>query len=219
MGTGSKPRFFGGDVSWSPQISQGRATRMFSELRSLIPRPDPRLLNIWTDLREFSRTANQAIESKRKLSTEQFSRLSTSVPHRLLNLQFDSGSTHELLRLSMLAYVKSILVQIPGMGKKMTFLADRLETALLAQSYPPIPELAASILWALFVAAVAIFEDLSREWLAAAMIQTILTMGLRTWAEARVVLKSFLWIDMVYDRDGQRIFEQLFERLLCEIDG
>ena len=139
-----------------------------------------------------------------------FSQLTTSVPHRLVSLQFDPTSLHELLRLCMLAYMKSVLIQIEGIGKKMTFLADRLKTALLAQQYPPHPEEAELLLWALFIAGLSIFEDFDRDWLRAAMGQAVLSLRLRTWAEARVVVKRFLWIDIVYEQPGKRLFEEWF---------
>jgi len=86
------------ELSWSPQIARSRrATRQFSELdaallqfgesRVMTMRLDPRLLNVWADLREFSEMAN-SVTSRRgpKVPAKTASLLEQSVPHRLLRL-------------------------------------------------------------------------------------------------------------------------------------
>lgn len=210
MAAGSKTRFFGDNFSWGPQFAQGKAVRVYPELGELGATFDPRLLNIWVDLREFSKTVGHAVENHIKMPAGSFSMLNSSIPYRLLHLQFHPGSLSELLRLSMLAYVKSILIKIPGIGKKMSFLAKGLEGILLAQEYPPRPQSAGLLLWALFVATVSIFEGFDRTWVPAALLQTISSLGLQTWTETRKVLKSFLWIEIVFDQAGETIFESLF---------
>ncbi|KAK7433157.1 hypothetical protein QQZ08_000088 [Neonectria magnoliae] len=218
IATGCDLRFVQDDVSWGPQIARGISVTRLTELSMIQPRPDPRLLNIWVDLRVFSNSANEATRTGVKMSEAFFSRLNTSVPPRLIGLRFDPTSLSELLRLCMLAFMKSLLVNINGLGPKLTFIANGLKDAILAQQFPPAPEQAKFLLWALFVSSISIFENYEQEWLRAAMVQTASVLSLRTWAETRMVLKSFLWIDMVYNRPGKLLFEQWLENPVTEME-
>ncbi|KAH7161360.1 hypothetical protein EDB81DRAFT_784556 [Dactylonectria macrodidyma] len=208
MSTGCGLKFPQENISWSPQVAQGVLATKLPELSMIDPRPDPRLLHIWADLRVFSRAANEASVTGVKMSGAFFSRLNTSVPSRLIALRFDPASVPELLRLCMLAYMKSLLIQIDGLGPRMTHLVDGLTTALQAQQIPPAPEQARLLLWTLFIAKLSIFEDSDQDWLQEAMVQTVVSLDLRTWQQTRVVLKSFLWVDLVYNQPGKRLFDQ-----------
>ena len=212
MGTGSKIRLVPSAVSWNPQLAHDRSATVFPELSMVLPRPDPRLLHIWADLREFSRVANDATNSGATISAVVFSRLSTSVPNRLVNLTFDPTSLPELLRLCMLSYAKSLLIRLPGLGKKMTFLSERLEMALRAQLSMAKPEQSMLLLWALFITTLSIFEGLDAGWLRTGLAQTLSSLSLRTWAEIRGVVKGFLWMDRLHDHPAEQLVAQLHKR-------
>ncbi|KAH6649230.1 hypothetical protein F5144DRAFT_500195 [Chaetomium tenue] len=162
MGLGHDLRFTREDeLSWSPQITpkpgpgRARLARQFPELDAAIPphmRPDPRLLNVWADLREFSRLVNEAAACRTKIPIEVVFRLRTSVPHRLLRLRLEGGLgchlgrgvvgegggevprdavfVHELLRLSMMAFAKMLLIKLHGIGKSMVVLVEGLTDVL-----------------------------------------------------------------------------------------
>ena len=236
MGLGQPLRFSRDeDISWSPQIATGRPAARFTELSAALAlhsRPDPRLLNVWADLREFSARVNDTVARGAKVPMDIASRLATSVPHRLLRLRVDEGLVgegaacggllHELLRLCMLAYAKTLLIKLPGIGRKMVVLVEGLRGSLTAWhcdlrlravgggvSGEDVLEGARRLLLcAVFVASVAIFEESDEDWLHDILVQTVMELGLRAWGEARAVLKEFLWIDIVFDRPGERLFRQ-----------
>ncbi|KAF7562841.1 hypothetical protein G7046_g1284 [Stylonectria norvegica] len=211
MGIGSTMRFFPKQksISWSYHLLHGKSANQFAEINKAYPRPDPKLLTVWADLSEFSKTVNDAAESGNKIPAEYYGRLSSAVPQRLLSLQFDPYSMHELLRLSMLAYMKGILVQIDNIGKKLRYLVVRLKVAFLAQQLPPAPEQAKLMLWVMFIMSVSIYEDHDQDWLQEAMEQSISSLGLCTWEDTKDVLANFLWIDVVFDEPGERWFKHL----------
>ncbi|EAQ91790.1 predicted protein [Chaetomium globosum CBS 148.51] len=158
MGLGHDLRFTREDeLSWSPQIAlgPGRSARQFPELDAAVPphmRPDPRLLNVWADLREFSRLVNEAAAGRTKIPIEVMFRLRTSVPHRLLRLRLEGGLgchpgsgvpgegggevprdavfVHELLRLSMMAFAKMLLIKLHRIGRSMVVLVQGLTDVL-----------------------------------------------------------------------------------------
>jgi len=171
-------------------------------------RPDPRLLNVWADLRELSDAADRASGTGAKIPGHYFSRLNTSVPYRLVRLDCDPTSLDEVLRACMLGYMKILTVKIHGIGKKMVFLAARMKTALLAQEAPPFVEHARVLFWALIITRLSVFEDFDHEWLQTLLMETASVLGLNTWDEARAILKEYLWIDTVLDKPASQVFKE-----------
>ncbi|KAK4244159.1 hypothetical protein C7999DRAFT_44144 [Corynascus novoguineensis] len=233
VGLGHDLRFTQDDeLSWSPQIARGRrAARRFSELdaallqfgesRVMTMRLDPRLLNVWADLREFSELAN-SVTSRRgpKVPAKTASLLEQSVPHRLLRL----GIFHEFLRICMLAYVKMLLIRLKGIGKKMVFLSEWLKRVLTRFRTNINHQLllggdpAAAVkllLWGAFIAGVAIFDDSEEIWLNDLLQHSLAVLELRTWDDTRAVLKEFLWIDAVFDEPGRQLFQRLRPQITC----
>lgn len=83
LGTGCKPIFFSGCVSWDSYIpSQGRLSHSeskdsdpdpeiaTSDIGHFLDRLDARLRLVWDDLAEFSRAANIATQCKLSIDTE-----------------------------------------------------------------------------------------------------------------------------------------------------
>ncbi|KAF4466207.1 hypothetical protein FALBO_6944 [Fusarium albosuccineum] len=208
MSTGQKPRLFPDEISWSPQITRAGFATRYKELDLIQPAPDPRLIGIWADLKHYSTMANKAWESGGKISPEFFLLFSTSIPIRLLDLEYEISSISELMRLAMLANVKGVLFRIPGVGRRMRYLFNRLEQALQAQQYPPLPENARLIFWALIVSGISIFEDFDQVWLRSTLVQTALVLGVQGWSKARAILRSVAWIDVIYDGPAETAFDQ-----------
>lgn len=169
---------------------------------------DPRLLNLWAELRTFSRAANVATETGVKMPTSFFLRFVGSVPGRLTNLRLDPFSTGELLRLCMLAYLRNIILHGNSAVKQMAYLSEELKAALLAHETPASPEIERLQLWSLFVARLSVFVESDGDWLQGLLIRTISSLGLRDWSDIREVLKSFLWVDVVFDTPAKELFDK-----------
>ncbi|KAM5342165.1 hypothetical protein ACJ41O_015196 [Fusarium nematophilum] len=210
MGTGRKPRLLPKEISWAPQIALVGFKARYKELEVILPAADPRLLAIWADLRHYSAVANHVGKTGAQIQPDLFLRLSTSVPNRLMNLEYDAESLSEVLRVSMLAYVKGILCQIPGIGRQMRHLYCRLELVLHGQQCSLKYEQARFIFWALFIAGLTIFEGFEEDWHHTAVAQVAETLGIQTWVEAKRVLMGVLWIEGIYDIPGKAAFERLF---------
>lgn len=206
LATGSPPRFFKADVSWDASIALECATRC-PELAILgkTETLDDRLLNVFADLREFSRAANQSTKTGVKMSPGFFNLLADTVPFRLLSLRYEPTSISEMLRLRMLAYTKGLLINTPGLGKSLVYLHTALKTALVAQ----MPDHGPFMLWAFFVAGLVVFEDFDREFIREVLVGVLNRLGILTWDAARAELKRFLWADLAYDEMGQRLFDEV----------
>lgn len=209
MGLGTPPRFKQA-VSWSAQIADYNLARRFPELQDIMdPRLDPRLLNIWADVRELTRMANSAATTKAFVTESQFHYISTSLPYRLLHLEFESGSPSEVLRLCLLAYTKSLLIQTKGLGKNMTHLSTQLTCSIRA--WVPRARGSPVLLWVLFMSSISIFEDMPTDpdWLRSSLVQEIAWHRQRSWSETLSVLSNFLWVHAIHDRPGEALFTEL----------
>lgn len=216
MATGAPLRFFDKDnISWGTQLAHGIDINRLPEVSSLSPRPDPRLLNIWADLRVFARAANEATQTGIKMPQAFFTKMTSTVPARLISLRghYDATSLSELLRLCMMAFLKSVLVQLDGLGAQMRALGDGLRVALEALAGQILTHscgLEKFFFWALFMSTLTIFEGLhGHDWLRTDLLRSTSGLGLRNWAETRSTLKSFLWIDMLYNKPGKLLVEDL----------
>ena len=125
-----------------------------------------------------------------------FTRLTETVPWRLTSLEFEIESASELLRLCMLAFTKSLVVQAPGFGKAMLWLAARIKLVLCRQRDARMADV---FLWACFVSAISVFEDFDRDWIREKMTAQVKILGAKNWEETRKLLKRFLWADLVFD--------------------
>ncbi|VUC33514.1 unnamed protein product [Clonostachys rosea] len=206
LATGEQSRFFR-EVLWVPHIATDGATRC-PELRHVCPDLDPRIQTIWADLREFSKAANEATRTNVKMTPGFFSRLSQSVPYRLLAIEFDVASNSELLRLCMLAYVKYLLNPIKGFGKHLVYLARRIKASLLAHQLVPGKQADGLIVWALFVVASSVYEDFDREWIQDMMSQAISNLALHRWEEISIVLERYLWIRVTFEGPAKALYRQ-----------
>lgn len=135
-----------------------------------------------------------------------FCQLAETVPYRLMKLKFSMPSTSELLRLCMLAYTKSLLMQVQGLGKLLVYLHSNLKPALLAYARSTGRESARFLLWGLFITAMSVFEDFDRDWIRELMIYKAGELDVNNWESARAALKEFLWTDLVFDKDGECLF-------------
>ncbi|KAK4141450.1 uncharacterized protein C8A04DRAFT_30948 [Dichotomopilus funicola] len=233
MAFGQPLRFLrASDISWSPQFAEGRSASQFPELQAVMQRygrPDPRLLNVWADLRALTKAINGVTSCGGGISADTANQLAQSLPQRLIQLGLENEvkgghpssrvSLHELLRLGMMAYAKTLLVKMPGIGKKMTHLVDGLRTVLatwhaevsihLAWEHGAPAEVRKLVLWVVAVSAVSIFEGLDEGWIVGLMRELLSALGLRTWFEVHGVLESFLWIDSVFDVPGKALISSL----------
>lgn len=242
MATGARPRLFqdnGG--GWGCQVAQGRSARHFPELRGITvpPHPplDPRLLHVWADLREFSRIANEVTTNTTTTTTATrmpiniFSKVGSSVPYRLVHFQFQPTSPEEVLRLSMLAYAKTLVMRLKGFLTRLDFLANKVKPALQAQLAARLAVRTRDgnedeqnadrfVLWALFIVAVSLCEDNidddnddMQKWFRACLVQILATLPLRTWTDVKATLKKFLWVDLLHDCPARVVFERVQREL------
>jgi hypothetical protein len=206
--TGSIPLFLTRDnISWNAYLA-GPDKLYTTPIQTTCKMPDIRLVNVWIDLREFVKAINLAHQTGRNLSTELFQEALISLQYRLQCLAYSIQDLQENFRLSMLALSTSMLLEKDGLELRCTALAKELRTALQLIECDVNNYGLKLTLWLLVVGRVSVLASPEDScWLKAKISTTSQALGLASWKEARLVLKTFIWIDAMHDEPGKIIFD------------
>lgn len=170
---------------------------------------DPRMVNVWNDLYEFSRAANIATQTGRKLEPGLLREVMISVQYRLLHLQYDKEDTHELLRMVILAYSTTIFPPLFSHFGAAPISYPSLSGCLqwfLFTLQEPSDEKLKALLWLLAVIRISILDD---ELIDLNLAQTVQALGLNSWDEILTIMKGFLWIEKLHEPQAKRIFHDI----------
>lgn len=171
---------------------------------------DLELVEIWKVLSKFCSVINVALQSKQVISTETYLETMASTIYRLLNMRFISNSQNEAIRLGVIAFTSGVFLQWRGMGVKYPHFTCIFRTCLeeVSNSRTP-PQL---MTWLLMVGAAGVFDTSDDVWLEPLLSSSLGMCGIGSWSEMRELLESFLWIDLVFERSGKRMYESIANR-------
>ena len=169
--------------------------------KHMLPFLDKDLLDTWYELRRYSAATNLG-----PASSELFQTVSVRIPSRLLTWRYAALSLSETTRLCLLAYVKSILFTIPGLGRIMHYLYDKLKAHLRVISQTRKHGRSLFMLWAMFVSAISIFEDNLPPWFHSSLKNILLGLEIGTWEQCRAALAQNMWIYSLHDMQAQALF-------------
>jgi hypothetical protein len=207
MRTATKPLLFTPDsLTWRPYLADP-ARASVPPWRVLIDSPDIRLISVWHDLRELTVSLNLAHQTKRTISPVLFQEVLISVQYRLHHLLFNKNDIQETLRLIMLVFSASLFLDVHCRPWAYEHLAHALKDALRGlQSKTDGLHLELQ-LWLAFIVRMTVLTSAEDWlWLQGHMLTTMRALELKSWAEARQVLKSFLWADVLHDKRGEGIY-------------
>ncbi|KAH8658493.1 hypothetical protein BX600DRAFT_66193 [Xylariales sp. PMI_506] len=218
--SGTPPLFFRENISWDSHFEHiepfNGDTYSASKVldQTFAKGLDWRLLNVWKDLQRFSETCNLVYQTGYKLMPEEFCDIITSILYRLLHLSFEPSSIEDVLRISMSVFGASIFYGHANFGQAFPRLREGFHDALglLRNSYiaaaPP-----SILFWLLMtwhVSFSAAEDDVSyNSWLD----ETIRAIAVLSWAQARLLLKSLMWVDFVHDAPAAIILNDALARI------
>lgn len=212
-------------ISWVPYLSHllpALSPKYCTPLSALCTEspPNAHLHAIYLDLRVFAQQLNLAQQTKRKVSPQFFQDALISIMYRLLHVNdyLVCARKCETLRMAMLATGASVMLSgRDETGSRYTWLTARMRECLdyleqeLQERQQDIAWLRVA-LWLEIVAGLTVLdaqEDVEsaerRVWEIAQIL------GLTSWAQTRLVLKEFVWIDALQDGPGSKFWE----RALC----
>jgi hypothetical protein len=188
-------------------------------IRALLSYFDPRLVNIWADLRAFTAAANEVNSSdgrpSQKYGHVHYQEIMISLQYRLLMLEGAFGhdnAPEEAVRLALVVFTASIFFQFRGGRIGVDAPSRKLDAALArlpsgAGSYAAASPMLRLTLWMYFLGAI-LFGDIRKEpdylrrlW------ATTRAAGLATWPDVRAVLASLLWVGPMHDILGMRVYK------------
>lgn len=213
MSTCSKPLFFADDdISWNCYLPRSTLVPQNNAIHVLCgeSKSDPKLVNVWYDLYEFSRAANLATQTGRKLEFDLLQEVMISVQYRLLHLQYDKEDAHELLRLTILAYSTTIFPPLFSPFGVTPLNHSSLQSCLhkfIIKLDQVSEENLKVLLWLLLVAKTSILDD---ELIDSQLAQTVRALELKSWGEILKVLKVFLWIDVLHEAQAKKTLYQAY---------
>lgn len=222
---GSAPLFFSHHLSWDPYLADKNIIRRQRtnqnhdkttlELNTFIDRTiDTKLRSIWSDLRTFASLANLAHQTERKLEPSLINEIMVSTMYRLLHLTFLHPSVNEIIRLSLLAFSSTIFLQGQLFTRRYQHLTFKLRTSLVqSQTQSPHETPLPVRFWLTMM--LSLISPLCADdiWLSGAIDQLVQETKITTWIDARTMLKSVMWIDVLHDTPGKEIVETSLSRL------
>lgn len=159
----------------------------------------------WTVMREFCSTINSATKRNRRLPKEILLNTMASVMYRLLGMKdFDPNSPDEAIRLGLLAFSSYTFLHFQNMKPPQTSFPQKYRDCL--QNIEFSAKVASIILWLLTIGAISVFTPTDNYWLMPLLRDQMRYCQICEWEDMRGNLKRFLWIDMLHDKPGQKVF-------------
>lgn len=170
---------------------------------------DDDLATAWGVVQRFCCMINLAAEANHKFPQADLLHTMASVMYRLLYMHFEHGSLDEVIRIGLLAFSSSIFLQWQDVRPSYSHLPNAYRGCLAGlkgmEGVAPPP-----LLWLLFIGAISVFsEPEDHAWLKLWLQREIGSSGVQSWGGMRQILKSFLWIDLVHDKPGQKVFDSV----------
>jgi hypothetical protein len=181
--------------------------------KRMLSQPDPTkdlirdrdLAQAWSNMRAFCQVANIAACTKQLVGSDLIFETMTAIMYRLLHLRFSSESLDEAIRLGLLAYSHHVFLQWLDMDLSESAFAQLYKTALsrLLNVRGATMELS---FWMSMVGSISLYEA-STEWLRHLMQEHAKVYEVSGWTAAQTVLKKFMWITILDEEAGKRVWE------------
>lgn len=168
---------------------------------------NPELVRVWTVLSDFCAVVERAVAARQYITTDVLLDVMASTMYNLAGLRYEPGSTDELLRLGLLAISCSVFMHWRTLGRSFAHLATEFRNCL--QDLAVMSQLPLELsVWLLVIGAVSVFGVTADDdgWLKPLLRDILRRCEMRSWEEARGFMKSLLWIGLVHDTTGARVF-------------
>ena len=159
--------------------------------------------------------SNLAYQTTRKLSPLTYSEMMISILYRLMHLIFEEGSLQEAIRIGLLTFSSTIFLTRLYMKQPYEHLFNLFSSSLfdLCQSTSiKVPQ--PIMLWLMVLYHMVAYNQPSPgDWQSVWLGKAVSFTEVNTWPQARIMLKSVMWVDFVHDAPGNKAFEAATERL------
>lgn len=182
------------------------------EVIRFLSKLDSQLAAAWINMSRFCAQVNAAAEEDGpKVTEEMLLQNMTSIMYPLLHQRFQKGSLDEAVRFGLLAFSSPIFlhwnrVELPDRRFTSAYLEELAVVTLSGADIAPQERL-----WLFVVGALSMsHEPESMSWLLPGLRMDIEQCGVKTWSDMQDVLKSFLWVGLVYDVPSEDVFASMY---------
>lgn len=168
---------------------------------------DGQLAAAWNAMSDFCSVINLAADSERRIDVGTFLHSMTSIVYNLLDMRFESSSWDETIRLGLLGFSCTVFLPWTRLGMSYPHLNSILRRGFSGigsriSSFPP--EL---VLWLLMACAIAAFDESECPWSHGLLLGAASLYGIKHWSQMQEMLNSLMWISIVHDKSGKRVFD------------
>ncbi|KAH7144194.1 hypothetical protein B0J13DRAFT_622758 [Dactylonectria estremocensis] len=229
LNTERQPIFFCKEIPWDAYIPSriARSTSAIHDpgteatdsqtivfdLAQFLDGIDIRLRRVWDDIFEFSRAANIALQCKLSVDPELYQEVMVSIHYRLINLGFDMGSINETIRLTLLAFASTLFLQWGNVYNRYELLVRKLTKSLCGLQHHVADLPTQLMLWIYIVSAVSVFDEHEQALLQPALTEVLCGMGLKSWNQVNLSLKSIIWVDSLHDQRAKKVVQASLREL------
>lgn len=175
------------------------------------------LLRAWTVMKRFCSTINSASKRNRRLPKEILLNTMASVMYRLLGMKdFDTNSANEAIRLGLLAFTSHIFLDFQNMKPPQKVFPMKYRECLQNIECPA--DAAFTMLWLLTIGAISVFTPTDDHWLMPLLRDHMRYCQISEWEDLRGHLKCLLWIGVLHDKPGERVFRTVGLPLSCDTE-
>ena len=171
------------------------------------------LVQVWTVLSEFCAVINRAAAAKQYITTAVLLDTMAPVMYNLVDARFEAGSPDEAMRLGLLAFCCSIFMHWRTMDRSFAHFTREFRACLRSRASSARQVLPPQLsLWLLVIGALSVFGvagDDDDEWLKPLLREALRECEIGSWGEARELMRSLLWIGLVHDTSGRRVFSSV----------
>lgn len=145
-----------------------------------------------------------------KLSDQILLETMGSVMYALLRMNFPTNPINEAIRLGLLAFCSHSFLERRGIRLPHGYLCENYRTCFEDVNTQP-RDASQVLLWFLMIGKISIFTSDTEEsaWIKSRLRENIGLIRDCSWPQLRLILKSFLWIDILHDAPGKIIFESV----------
>lgn len=167
------------------------------------------LSTAWSAMASFCSLVNFSAQTQQILSLHVCLDTMASVMYRLLQMDFETGSTNEIIRLGILAFSYHIFLQWQGVT--MPYLTQFSEIYRSCVSvFEPFSELHSQLmLWILIIGGISKLGGSDDSWVKESLRRQLEICQVRSWDEMRGILETFMWIGILHDKQGKDIFDSV----------
>ncbi|TRX87769.1 hypothetical protein FHL15_011344 [Xylaria flabelliformis] len=166
----------------------------------------------WNAMSDFCSIINLAANTEQRIDVRTLLYSMASIMYNLLDMRFESTSWDESIRLGLLSFSCSVFLPWARLGISYPHLKSivRNQFASLIGSSPSMPP--KLVMWLLMAGAVGVLDEPDCACVHDLLLDAANSYGIKYWSQMRDMLNSLMWIGIVHDKQGKRVFDSAIGR-------